>query len=315
MEEAWEAGKKAAPGVPDGIYEMQLQGCELRESSSGKMMIAREHIITEGACTGEVVRDYLVLETEYGPRQVAEFFKLMGYDDVAAGDVEDTVAAIATAAPRYQAQVKKGKDSDMRNVRIRAVFDGGGNGAAAPKAKAPVKSVVKPAKAPSIPKGTNVTFSDESGTEFSATVKGGGSTPGSLLVEAADGECYEVAASDVTVVELEAEAAPIREEDEEAADNEQRAALIAFCQANEIEVTEDDTVEQCTEKLNAYEFEREELTDDEYKLLKGIGSTINEPKEKPKPKPVMKPVAAKAPVKSVAKPAKNPVVKKVASGK
>lgn len=135
MQETWGgiASGEGMPGqVPEGIYRMQLQSAELKLSeSSDKLMIHRENYILDGEHAGQVVHDYLNLETERGPFFVGLWIEQMGFEiPENSKDIEATVEAIAQAAPIYTGQVKI--NNGFPNVRVKNVeeIDTGGVSAA-----------------------------------------------------------------------------------------------------------------------------------------------------------------------------------------
>lgn len=334
MQEQWTSGKDKAGGVPDGVYNMQLQEAKFDVSGSGRLMVKRQHLITDGEYAGEVVYDNIVVDTEFGPRQLAEWIAQMGYEVPAdMADNEDVVNAISMAAPHYQAGVKKGKDSDFRNVRIRQLLDAPAaeaapapahvkKAAAAPAkpaakvaAPAPVKKAAPAPKAAEpeagLAEGTRIAFKDEDQNDAEGTVKGAGENEGDIRVEGDNGTLYDFAIGDLTVVEGEAVAeAPVEEDNSE----ETRAGLLAICVAHGIEVTDEDDLAAVTEKVCGQEWNKGELTEDEAALLEGVGAVFAAPKKaapapkapvkapaKPAPKAPAKP-APKAPVKPTPKP-------------
>jgi hypothetical protein len=323
MKEAWTEGKNAAPGVPDGVYTMQLQNCELDESGNGNMMVKREHLILDGEHAGEVVRDQIVFEgNAFGARFLSQFIEQMGYESPDnPEDIEDVVTAIAKDARKYTAQVKKAKDSDFRNVRIKALLEED-EAPATPAAKAapakapPAKVAAAPKAAPKkaepaaeeedpFPAGSSVTFSDE-GNELTGKVNEK-NADGNYIVETEDGNLYELDADSITA----AEEVTDEQATGEAAPEEDTAELIAFCQAHSIECADDEDAASLTEKINQFEYEKSELTKEEVELLEKIGATIKAPAPKPAPKAAPKP-AAKGTAKTAPKPAPKPAPKAAA---
>lgn len=314
MQEAWVAGKKGAAGVKDGVYSMQLQECELRESNNGKLMIHRVHLIADGEYAGEVIHDNIVLESEYGPRMAAEFCAQMGHEapeDPA--ELENIVATISASNPTYTAQVKKSKDSDFRNVRIRQVTsEGNGNGTPAPFKPAPTAKKIAPSKqakekeeAPSgLEIGDTVSFDDGAGNVLQGkiTTLSTDGVQGDVEVSGQKNEdqngVYTVALDYLTKVD-----APVEAEEEEK--GEDITELLAFCQSHDMECDEDSTTEELVEKVNGFAWKEEELTEEEKTLLTGIGTVIEKTKPEPKPKPAPAPAkttvtAKKTPAKPVA---------------
>jgi hypothetical protein len=312
MQDAYAAGKDQAGGIPDGVYTMQLQSAVLQESSSGRMMVHREHIVLEGEYQGEVVHDFIVLDTEFGPRQFAEWCRIMGFDaPEQAADIEDVVAAIALKAPQYQAAVKKSRDSDLRNVRIRQLIETGETAKPMPKPAAKPasgKPVAKPAtSAGKVAVEFPVNF-DPLGDGTIVTGVAKRKTPSGNTIVEYNGELYELEPGDIKIREEESEAEAEPETSAEAP-AEDTAELLAFCQAHEIECAEDDARDALVERINQYEFKRSELTTEEVKLVESIGGNFEKVAVKPAPKPTPKPAAKPAP-KASAKPTPKPTPKK-----
>lgn len=325
MQESWATGKNAPTGVPDGQYNLQLESAELKESqTSQKLMIHRKHVVLDGEHTGTTIHDYIVIEGEYGPRNLAEFIQQMGYEvPEQLEEVEGILSAIVNDAPTYTAQVKKAKDSDMRNVRIKSLLnsDGAtagmtaaekkgpmpGSPAAKAKAAAPTPQPVKKA-APAKPaepeqeslEGKTVIVED---VEYKVKEDKGEA----LVIESDDEQLYEVERSQVTVKEEEAteEAAPEASPEEE----ETRVGLIAFCQSHDIEVAEDEAIDSLKEKVNQFQWKKSELAPEEVTLLESVEATFEAEAAKPAPKapakaPPAKPATKPAPAgKAVTKPA------------
>jgi hypothetical protein len=252
---------------------MQLQNAELGESqSSNKLQIHREHLILEGECQGQVLHDYLQLETEMGPRFVSRWIEMMGFtppDDPQ--QLEDVVAAIANAAPTYQAQVKV--SGDFTNVNIRKLLS------AAEAPPAPV-AAVKPAvaapnvapvaKTPGAAKvtaptttfavGECVVFKDNA-TDVPGTIESLDTTH--AVVKDDQGSTWKVALNELRILPpVAADAAP----------SEKLAELLAFAQSQDIAVDDSDTEETCIEKIKGFDYDVKQLTPEEIVLLTSIGA-------------------------------------------
>ncbi len=104
--------------VDPGQYEARVQVCKIVESkSSGKLMIRREHVITEGEFTGMIVFDNMQLETPMGFAFVRRWIELMGYNAPAdPADLEDLCAAITEDAALVKVQIKH--SGDFVNVSV-----------------------------------------------------------------------------------------------------------------------------------------------------------------------------------------------------
>jgi hypothetical protein len=133
--------------IPPGQYKMQLQAAELTESmSSGNLQIHREHVVMDGEQTGRVAHDYMQLQTDLGPRFIAQWITQMGFqppDDIR--DLPDVIAQIADAAPIVTVRVKH--SGDFQNLYIQKLVEYGTGGTTTPAA-APTTQTTE-AQAPS----------------------------------------------------------------------------------------------------------------------------------------------------------------------
>ena len=125
LKESWGAADEGFSQIKPGLYLMQLQSAAVEESaSSGRMQIHREHLVREGEMEGEVIHDYMQIETELGPRFVKQWINMMGFDvPDDPTELEEVVAAISDAAPIYRAKVTE-KDG-FTNVRIAKLLESG----------------------------------------------------------------------------------------------------------------------------------------------------------------------------------------------
>ncbi len=315
MQDAWTQGREAGPGVPNGIYTFQLQGASLGESQAGKVMITRKHLIVEGDYQGEAVTDWLSLETDFGPKQIARWIDAMGYEvpeDVS--DLEDTIAAIASEAPTYTGQLKN--RDDFVNIRVRELVEDAGGEAEAPAAGTTEAEGEEPeAGETEFSTGDSVTFSDDEGNVVSGTIQSIDGADAKVQDEAND--LWEVPLADLTSVESEAGDAG---GEGGGSGGDLRDELVAFAQSQDIDVDDDDTVKTVTAKIKDYTWDVDTLTPDEKELLDGIGAFDEDaPEEEPEPekepakktakktKPKVKPKATKS--------AKKTTVKKGGTGK
>lgn len=326
MNAEWQAKKDQPPGVPGGKYNFQCQKLELTESASGKLMLKREHYVLDGEHAGDVARDNICIETDFGYRQLAIYIEQMGYTvPTDAEELEDIFTAIQNDAPCYSGTVKYRAGSDFANVNIESLIDNDATGTPPPakaKARAPAK---KDPPAASIPDtkpdideapsdglavGMNVSFDNE------GTITNGKITElkeGSVEVEDEEQNLYEVPTEEIKVAPEQDEAAP-----EGDAGMDDPSALLALCTAHGIEgVDENTTYAEAMEAINKFEFAKSELTAEEIELLEGINGNFKvEPKATPAKKPAPAPVKKPAPAPVKAAPAKvaapKPVTKAVA---
>jgi hypothetical protein len=289
MQEFWAGGKDAMPGVPDGLYTLQLQEAVLKESeSSGKLMITRTHLVLDGDYQGETIKDFLSLETEKGPYFVAQWVEQMGYevpDNVE--QLEDVILAISGANPVYTGNVKR--SGDFTNVRVKELLETVEEPATpttpqAPKPTAP-KAVTKPAvKAQAhmgYGVGDSVSFTDGEGNAIGGTITA--FEGAEAHVQDAGGAVWAVPLADLKPSSPQAE-----EPAPEA--NPNADALFAFAQAYGLEVKDGDDV---AESLKGYQWEEEKLMPEEIALLTANGIPTL---AKPKPAPVAKAIPKAAPL-------------------
>lgn len=291
MEDNWEHAKELGFGTfPDGRYKFQLQSAEITESmSSGKLQIHREHLCLEGEMAGEVLHDYLQLETEWGPRFTMQWIEQMGREipESSAG-LEEVVAEIAEAAPIYDGIVKT--KGGFTNLRITKLLEG----KAEPVAEAGGEETSECEDFGNYEEGNEICAECADAEECKAA--GGGEevveeeTGGDEETDANSEEEHDCAdfgtydPDDSGCQECgDAEACKAATEgsgEEEGAD--ELDELVAFCQAQEIEVTDDDDAESLTAKIKEYSWDKKQLLEDEIEMLERIGASFEEPKPAPK---------------------------------
>jgi len=199
---------------------MQLQNAELVESqTSGRLQIHREHLVLEGESQGEVVHDYMQLETDKGPFFIGMWLSRMGVEvPEEAEKLEEVLADLVQQAPMYTAKITI-SDGGFTNVRVLKKLE-----------------------------------------------------------------------SQMPEAEAEAEAEP---EAEEESSDEVTTKLLAFAQAQDLEVEENASAADLITAITAWDWAAAELTKDEIELLKSIEASIVYPEKKPapkvQPKPVLKP--------------------------
>jgi hypothetical protein len=310
MSEAYESGKKLVDGLPDGQYLMELDKAEAKVSSNGNPMIHRVHVVIDGEFAGTYVHDNVVLNNPFGFRGAIDWVKTLGYEPPAQiEDWESMVAELNSADPKVQVIAEAKSKDGFTNIRVKSLAEVQSS-APAPKklatttpaaVKKAAPAVVKKAEEPEEPKlaeGTVVTF-DLDGTLTKGKVVAVAES-GNYNVEVENGDVYEIEADALSVVPEEEEATeePAAEEPQE-----DTTELIAFCQAHDIGVAEDEAADSIRSKIVKFEYNRDELTKEEVELLEKIGAKFAAAKPAPKPTPKATPKpATKAPAKAVAKP-------------
>lgn len=289
MDENWQTQKEEGFGVfPDGKYKFQLQAAEIVESmSSNRLQIHREHLCLEGEQAGNVLHDYLQLETEWGPKFTMQWIEQMGREipDNASG-LEEVVAEIAEAAPIYEGNVKS-KDG-FTNIRITKLIQGqaeleGADGSGEHDCQDfgnyeeghETCSKCGDAEACKAATGGGETESDDQET-------GSEETGASEEHACADFGQYDAEDTGCQGCDDSAACKAASEGGEEEEKNEALDELVAFCQAQDIAVTDDDDVDSLTTKVKEYSWDKKQLIVDEGEMLERIGATFEEPTLPPK---------------------------------
>ena len=127
--------------------------------------------------------------------------------------------------------------------------------------------------------GSSVTFADEDGDDVDGKVvqiKGKKAT-----VEESDGDKHKVKLSKLSIISSE----DTKDGD---GDDDTKADLLAFAQAQGIDCDEDDDAEKLADAIKEYSYPEAELTEDEAKLLKSIDAKLTTAKKEKKTKKVKK---------------------------
>ena len=111
--------------IPAANYLARLQSAKVTESkSSGKLMVSREHIITDGEYKGMVVYDNIMLETPMGFTFARRWFDMMGYNQPEnPKEIPDLVEEMANEAPDVKIRIKH--SGDFINVSVIEVIGEG----------------------------------------------------------------------------------------------------------------------------------------------------------------------------------------------
>jgi len=285
MNDAWD----------DGRYKFQLQSAEIVDAeSSGKMMIAIEHYCTEGEMAGEVYREYLQLETKWGPFFVMQRIQQLGREvPENPEDIEEVIAEIAEANPIYEATIKTNKD-DYKNLKVVKLLEGETESEEEEELKLKKKKRGRPKKEEKEDdeeeedeeKEDEEEEEDEEEYEVGDKVKfklGRKKVEG--IVKSVNNEDEELkikVGRKNEVVEFSKVIEKIEEEeeydeendDEEEEEEDLKSELIAFCEAQDIEIKSNFTEKKLIKEINNYECEKVDLVKSEIALLKKIGGTV-----------------------------------------
>ena len=294
MQDVYDGGKEAAPGVPEGQYTLQLIKCALAVSqTSGNPMIKRTHLVVEGDYEGSQIYDNLVMANESNMWFVARFIELMGYqvpDDIT--EIEDIVSKLNDANPVYTARVKKSGDFTNVNVIQLLEEEGDGDETPAPSQESDTPDPVEDdGDGDELDEGSYVKFEGD-GDEVLGEVIALEDTE--VVIKDTNGDEWTVDQEDVTVVtESEYNDAVAGTGDE---DDAERKLLVDFADAFGVEgITAEMSKDEIATALNEYTWKEDKLTPDEVDLLKR-----NDVDVKPKPKPKKAPTKKKAATKKKA---------------
>ncbi len=288
--------------IPEGVYQARLQGAKILESkSSQKLMIRREHLITEGEYKGMVAWDNMMLETPNGLVYVRRWIEMMGYQCPQAGnfeEIEDVIEAILNESP--DVKVRLTRDGDFTNIAVAELLGVSTEGEA--------EDAVEPeAEAPSSEDSDDVHL-DKTCIEYKSFCESEGvdlADVNTAMAEAIFNEICEytfefdkLEESSIDFLQqigLEEKIEGMPEEAEE--DDELKNSLVEFCVSQDIEHNDDDDAEMLKERLNGFDYPEDTLTKKEIDLLKEIGQEKNITKAAPKKAPAKAASNKKAPTK------------------
>ena len=281
MKGAWESSQGAydqifgGMKVPAGLYQARLQSAKLTESkTSGKLMIRREHLITEGQYKGMIAWDNMMLETPNGLVYVRRWIELMGYECPSVNDFEEqleaTIEAIVDEAPDVKIQVIH--DGDFVNVSVAELL--GSNTAPAAKTSTETDSFQ------GVAQSTLLSFATAYGVEMT-----GKENAASLVSILSQYEWKKESLKPEEVDMLTAVGVEVIGVEAPEEDTELKNRLTSFCTAQDIKYEEDDDVDMLKERMNGFTYPEDTLTDDEKELLREIGQEGNIVKSSPPPPP------------------------------
>lgn len=283
--------------VPPGLYIAKLQSAKIKVSkSSGKLMVSREHLLTEGEHTGKVIYDQLMLSTAKNLVYVRQWIDMMGYEcpeDVTT--LEPTVQAISDEHAFVKITIVD--DGDFRNVTVTEVLGVGDETQETPQTQTTRKPATTTQKQESGPKEyvleDLINFCNAVGIEL----KGIDADDAEAVMNAI--QEYVIPAESLTPEFKEMLIAIGLEgiidtsvSNAEADQIELKNELVQFCIGQAIKFDNDDTVEQLTERIDAFEYPEDKLTDDEKALLVKIGLE-GDIKKVETPPPPKRPVSIK----------------------
>src|SRR4030042_1356145 len=105
--------------LPEDVYVAKLQDCLITEQGKdNKLVVKREHVITEGEFKGTVVRDSFQLENEWGPVFLRRWLNMLGVEvPENPEELEELIPQVKEAAPEVKIRVKR-NDQGFVNVDV-----------------------------------------------------------------------------------------------------------------------------------------------------------------------------------------------------
>jgi hypothetical protein len=283
LRKQWKKSKKekenrfGAENLEDGTYLAQLRTCKIKESStSGKLMIAREHVLLEGEHEGMVIFDNMQLEHEVGMIFIRRWLEMLGHEEPEnPEDLPEILEEIQEASPRVTIRTKK-NEGFPPNVNVIGVDDGDGEEVEEETEEEEEKVT---SKKNSKIKGKVEEEEEEEDGEVEEEEEG----------EEDDEEAKK---------EDEAEEGEVEEAEDGEEDDEKTEALIFATSQGVDGVDEEWSLQKILKKLDTFTYKQSELDDDEIKFLKKHKLDHNikwDKKEKPSAKPIKKGIGKEVP--------------------
>jgi len=305
----WEREKEMAAGFPEGQFEFQLQEAIVVESSTGNWMIRRQHYCLKGEYAGEIARDTMNLN-EMGRGFAMQWLERMGVEvpDAFEG-MEEAVAEVAENAPIYVATVKQ--NDGFTNVRVGRLLEASAEKAEGMKDDdddttsddKPESGDGSGGEEVDVDKGTRVSVKID-GEEYDGVVDEARDEDADVIFDDGDSGTYPY--DEITVLDEQPEPEPEPDPPKKTSKkkggkkggkgkgkgkttskddggpatvgddpNAELVDFVEFCQAHDIEVSDDDDEEALCERITEYEWEGDSLTEEEKNLLEAISATIS----------------------------------------
>lgn len=286
MQNQWDAGEDNpfGPDVTSGVKKLQLLDAEVYESkSSGNLSIRWTHMVLTGDERGEDFYDYLSLTSEFGTFQARRRLQVLGFDppqDVAA--LPDVLLEVTAEEPCYVAKVDVDDEEGFINVDVQRLL----RAVEAEEALEGIDDVVdnqpeeeeeEPVEPTEEPEEKSSDADDED--DVNAT---------RAAIRLAEKNGLDIADIEGTgkggrVLKSDAKAAVKAAKSDGSDDSDQvsRASLVEFAQAFMIDEEIDDPLEDLSDEelideITGFEYEQEDLLENEVALLESIGGKIVE---------------------------------------
>ena len=299
MNNQWDDTASGFEDIPEGIYSAQLVEAILKETKAGALRVSVQYAVAEGEHAGESVFDGFMLEKdnefcEMGAQFMKGWLEAIGYEVPPLDEIEDVLEQVTADSPLVLIEVKK--KGDFTNVRVKELLGG-----SASETQINTKERTVKAKTQSKKKAVDCPFSegdevqfDDDGTALSGKILSIDADETCTILSDDDEEWEEIPFSLLTVKDAEVEEEKEEEEeieDQEAEEEEEEEEeegisqedLLVFCGSQGLkEVKKNMKPEKIISILEGYEWNADELTEDEVALLEGVEVPVNKPKPKAK---------------------------------
>lgn len=250
----WDPGaERGFKKFPAGKYQFKVQNTECTENDSGAPVVKAEYLCTVGEQRGEVYYDYFNLSIDYPRDLCMDRIEELGFEVPPRAQLEERMAEIAEAAPSFTATVTHNPKKDDPSViyvnltDIKLVDDDEAEQAPASKPKA------RKAAANSKPKKGDRVSVDYDGEAFEGEITKTDSKGANIKFD--DGETAFHSFKQITSLNGKASADYTLED------------VIEFCQAQDIDVDDDDDIPSLAEKIKGWHWKRADLTEKEQTIM------------------------------------------------
>jgi len=273
---------------PTGVFLGRVQALTLQKSDKGNWGISTEIVICEGEHVGRVLRMWVMVIDAEGNTQARNVFLLfqnMGCDDLFPEDQQDLENALSKAVmrrPAVKVRSTANPKSDFPNVRMLGPA-AEEDMEAIPEAEEPPKPAKKKAAQADDDEEDEDEKEEEEDEEDDAGPLLDGMDRGELKEYIRDKELdvrvtKSMSDDDVRQAILETLSIPDDAEGEGEGDGSadgKKVEMLAFCEANDITVDENDDADTIANTIIEYaEYQSAELTDGEIEMLNSIGATV-----------------------------------------
>ena len=307
MQESWSTVQDEKKGIPDGVYYLQCESAVIMENKDGDLMILVQHIVLDGEFTGQRKPQWMNFN-DRGLSFIYEWLYAMGRKTPEElHQIEPIVKEINNANPTYHGRFKtttsKKNGQEYQNVYIDELVESAQSNGSKTTTKTKTKTKAKPKKAK---KGKAASEKTEGWEDYDLhekvhivdtetgeiiELKIQKWNKDTVMALGSDGSSWNIELSDL-VEEPELEVEEVEEVEEEApkpvkTPKKTKATkknvsspmptfsvvdMFEFAQTHGIEVSDQDSIVSIKEKVRNHEWDTDEMTPGETKVLEFCGS-------------------------------------------